>query len=399
MGKVLWGTPVPTPRRSAPVRHLPLLLALASSALSVQAQVGARSVVVSVEGKVHADARAFPGGPAVDPGFLLRRARVEVRAEVGGRLRFVVEPGLGEGEVELVDGFVEADVWDRPDGGLAVRAGRFKTPVGYESLRSSSDLRFAERAFPTALSPRRDLGAMLAYEAPRLDAQVGVFNGVPDGSSRSNDWGSGGDLAARVFARPGVGLGVGVAVSAGSERGTDEVSDLDDYETPGDRTVFDYAPGVRADGARFRLAPQATLDLGPLHVLGEWTLARHRLDGPNGPETVEHRAWQAAASVVLVGVPQGDDRPAPRRSVTEGGAGAVEVSARVHRLVLDPMSAPLADDASAQRATAVAVAVHWSPVAEARLGLTAERTAFRPFGVDEALEPETFVVLRAQIDI
>ena len=376
--------------------RLAVALVLFVSTASVQAQAGARSVEVSVGGKVHADARAFPEGPTGEaPGVGLRRARVEVEAEVGGWLRFVVEPGLGEGEVELVDGFVETDLTDR----LAVRVGRFKTPVGYESLRSSSDLRFAERALPTALSPRRDLGAVLAWRSPRVEAQAGVFNGVPDGSSRSNDWGSGGDLAARVFARPGAGLGLGVGVSAGTERGTAEVSDLDDYETPGDRTVFDYAPAGRADGARYRLAPQATLDLGPLHVLGEWTLARHRLDAPGGAATVEHRAWQAAASVVLVGVPQGDDRPVPRRSLAEGGPGAVEVSARVHRLTLDEDAGPLATAASAQRATAVGVAVHWSPVAEARLGLTAERTAFRPFGVEEDPEAETFVVLRAQIDI
>ena len=68
----------------------------------------------------------------------------------------------------LLDGFVEADLRGIASSSLlSLRVGRFKTPVGYESLRSSSDLRFAERAFPTALSPRRDLGAMLAYEAPQ----------------------------------------------------------------------------------------------------------------------------------------------------------------------------------------------------------------------------------------
>ena len=102
---------------------------------------------------------------------------------------------------------------------------------------------------------------------------------------------------------------------------------------------------------------------------------------------------------MLLGVPRCDDRPIPRRSVTEGGPGAVEVSARVHGLALDQDARPLAADESSQRATAVGVAVHWSPVAQARLGLTAERTAFEPFGVAGAPEPETFVVLRAQLDL
>lgn len=375
-----------------------LLFLLALAAPGVVAQTG---LVISAEGKVHADARAFPSGPLGEaPGFLLRRARIEVTAEVNGWLHAVVEPDFGEGEVELKDGFVEADVAT----GLAVRVGQFKAPVGYESLRSSSDLRFAERAFPTALSPRRDLGAMLTWESARIEAQAGVFNGVPDGGSTDGDAGSETlDGVARVFGTPVVSrrarLGVGFAVAAGTERGTADAPGLDGYETSGDRDLFEYAPGVRVDGARLRIAPQATLDVGRLHVLGEWTLARHRLDTPGGRATVEHRAWQAAASVVVVGVPQSDDRPVPQRSVTEGGPGAVEVSVRVHGLALDEDAGPLASVGSARRATAVGVALHWSPVAQARLGLTVERTVFDPFGVRAAPEPETFVVFRAQIDL
>lgn len=384
-----------------PLAALTLVLALPA----VAAQTGLGPVEVSAEGKLHVDARAFPGGPVGDsPGFLVRRARVELTAETAGGVRAVLEPGFGEGEVEIIDGYVEAALWGGSGAphALAVRAGRFKTPVGYESLRSSSDLRFAERALPTALSPRRDLGVQLAWEAPRVEAQAGLFNGVPDGASGSDDWGSGPDAAARVFARPGGrldGLGLGLAVAAGTERGTADTPGLDDYETSGDRTVFGYAPGVRAGGGRLRLAPQATLDLGRLSLLGEWTLARHRLDTPLGAATVEHRAWQAAASVVAVGVPQGDGRPVPRRSVAEGGRGAVEVSARVHGLMMDERAEPLAEDGSTRRATAAGLAVHWTPVAEARLGVTVERTVFDGFGLDEPPAAETFVVVRAQLDL
>ena len=373
-----------------------LVSALVVAAPVVVAQPG--SVVVSAEGKIHADARAFPGGPTGEaPGLLLRRARAELTAEIDGWLRAVVEPDMGEGEIELKDGYVEADIAAR----LAIRVGQFKTPVGYESLRSSTDLRFAERAFPTALSPRRDLGAMLTWETARVEAQVSVFNGVADGGSADGGEGSETlDAAARVFGGPFTSrharLGVGLAVVAGRARGAD---DLAEYETPGDREVFAYTDNVVPGGLRVRLAPQATFDVGRLHMLGEWTLARHHLDAPDGPVTVAHRAWQAAASVVIAGVPQGDDRPVPRRSVTEGGPGAVEVSARVHGLALDRHAGPLSTDGSARQATAVGLAVHWSPVAEARLGVTAERTVFNPFGVGGTPEPETFVVLRAQIDL
>ena len=125
------------------------VLALLLAVPVAHAQTLPAGVEVSIGGTVHADARAFPSGPVGEgPGLLLRRARVEVAVEVAGRFRAVVEPGFGEGEVELVDGYAEADLAPA----LAVRVGRFKTPVGYESLRSSSDLRFAERALPTAIA-------------------------------------------------------------------------------------------------------------------------------------------------------------------------------------------------------------------------------------------------------
>lgn len=313
--------------------------------------------------------------------------------ELDGWVRAVLEPGFGEGEVELVDGYAEADLGRS----LRLRVGRFKTPFGYESLRSSSDLRFAERALPTALSPRRDLGAMLhgAWAGGHVEAAASVFNGVEDGGSEDGERSSAKDAVARLFARPLPGLGVGIAVAAGAERGAADGPALADYETSGGRPLFQYAEGVYADGPRLRLGPQGTLDAGPFHLLGEATWARHRVR--SGAEAVDltHRAWQVAASAVVVGAPRGDDRPRPRRPVTEGGPGAVEVSARLHGLRLDADSAPLADpEADAEGAVAWALALHWSPTAETRLGATVERTAFDGAGPRPA---ETFLVVRAQL--
>ena len=303
----------------------------------------------------------------------------------------MVEPAFGEGEMELKDGFVEADLGR----GLSVRAGQFKVPFGFESLRSSTDLRFAERAFPTSLSPRRDVGVEITGEWTAIEAQAGLFNGVPDGSSAGD--GRSLDAAARVFVRPpGTGLGLGLAATAGTERGDDSRRALSDAETPGDRLFFDYEAGVVADGPRLRLGPQATLDAGRFHLLGEVTWARHRISGRGGRIDLTHRAWQAAASVVLVGEPRGALRPVPRLGVWDGGPGAVEVSTRLHGLSLDPTSERVAAPGSARHAAAAAVALHWSPVAEARLGVTAERTVLSGF---DGGRPETLVVLRAQIDV
>ena len=344
------------------------------------------AVTVSVGGTLHADARAVAGDAT--SALLVRRARAEVEVEVAQRFRAVIEPGFGEGDAELVDGWVEADVV----GDVRFRAGRFKSPFGLESLRSSSSLRFAERSLATALSPRRDVGVMAHLERPRVEAAVGLFNGVPDGASGHHEPSDAKDLVARVLAAPVDGVFLGMAVATGAERGTAGLPALADYETGADHAFLAYRPYVVADGLRQRVGPQATVARGRFQADAEWTWARHRVRGPEGPAEVENRAWQVAASVVLAGEPQGRERPLPSRPATAGGPGAVEVSARVHGFAADPATAPLATGGSARRAVAWAVAAHWTPVDPVRLGATVERTTFEGFdGADGPAETALFV--------
>lgn len=365
--------------------------------------LAALPVTVSIGGKVHADARWFPGDGqdlSVDV-LLVRRARVEVMIDLADRARLLIEPGFGEGEAELVDGWVEADVGPA----LSVRAGRFKTPVGLESLRSSDALWFAERGFPTALSPRRDIGMMAYGTWGRVEAAAGVFNGVPDGASEQGDRGDGKDVAARIFARPlggalsGLGLGVGGAV--GTEGGTTGDPALAAYETVGERTVFDYGDAVVASGRRLRVAPQGTFYAGPFGLMGEYTVAWHGVRSPAREADLSHRAWQAAASVLLNGEDRGDGVPRPRRSIADGGAGAFEIAARVHGLHVDPDAAPFAAPVTvAREARAWAIALSWYPLPGARLGATLERTTFDDAATGRTAPPaETLAVVRMQLSL
>ncbi len=383
------------------------LVAIAAFALvapSAHAQktdtVGTGRMAFSAGARVHVDARGFAEGPVGDsPGFLVRRARVELTAEVASRLRVVIEPGFGEGEVELLDGYAEAPLFSP----LAVRVGRFKTPGGYESLASSSGLWFAERAFPTQVSPRRDLGALIAIESGAFAVSAGLFNGVADGASGSDGWGGGPDLAARAFGFPvdtdHVRLGVGLAVAAGTARG-DRGDRLAAYESPGGRVVLSYDEAVVPDGQRLRLLPQATLDVGRLRVLGEAAASRHRV-GVQGVEerSIVHSAWQVAASYVVAGELRGTGRPVPRRTALDGGPGAVEISARLHGLGVGASAEPLAAPKSVRSATAWAVAAHWTPFEEVRLGVTVERTVFTPFDDDATTPSEAVVIARAAVEL
>lgn len=344
---------------------------------------------ISVGGKLHADGWAADGGARSQ--FLVRRARAEIDIEIADRFRATFDPGFGGGKPKLLDGWVEADLF----GSVRLRAGQFKSPFGLESLRSSTDLRFAERALATALSPRRDVGAMLHMKGPRLEAALGLFNGVPDGASDNTEPSDAKDVIGRLLVAPVDGVFVGLAVALGTERGTPERSALADYETSADRVFLAYLPGVVADGGRQRVGPQATVARGRLQADAEWTWARHRVSGPDGAAELSHEAWQVAASVVLLGEPHGRDRPVPTRPVTEGGVGAVEVAARAHGFEADAATAPLATPESARRATGWALAAHWTPVEPVRIGATVERIDLDGFADASDPEPETALFVRA----
>ncbi len=360
-------------------------------------------LALELNGTIQADARLYLADAEQVPvsQFLVRRARVEIVVDVSDRFRFHLEPDFGEGEVTLADGWIEAELGR----GVRARAGRFKSPFGLESLASSRALRFAERGLPTALSPRRDLGVMLHAERGdgRLEAALGVFNGVPDGQSESGEPGAAKDVVARVFVRPFGGAlegsGVGLAASVGQERGTTEEPALADYETPGGRPFFAFREGVVADGRRVRLGPQAYIALGPVAVLAEYTLARNRARAAGEAALLTQRAWQVAAAWSLTGERQRAEPLLPNRPLGAGAVGAVEVAARLHGLYLDPAALPLyADPAqAARRAVAGGLAVNWYPTASARLGVTLERTAFSRGTEGTAFVSKTLLVIRAQL--
>jgi phosphate-selective porin OprO/OprP len=192
-------------------------------------------------------------------------------------------PDFAEGRVQLFDAYVGARVL----AGVQFRAGKFKGPVGLERLQSQTDLMFIERAFPTQIAPNRELGVSVGGDlfGSRVRYDVGLFDGVVDGSSTDGDLNDSKDGHARVFVTPfsrptggGLsGLGFGVAATLGEEHGSVTSPALAAYRSEGQNVFFTYrsdATGPNtafADGRRTRVAPQAYYYTGPLGLLAEWT--------------------------------------------------------------------------------------------------------------------------------
>ena len=122
------------------------------------------------------------GDPEDDQGFKLRRARVGFSGSDGDfhyGLVFGMSSGAdglaySDGTVGIVDAF---GGWSLHSD-LTVLGGVQKVPFGRESLLSSGELVFQERAVTSNhLAPGRELGLLAKSTAFGADIQLGVFNG------------------------------------------------------------------------------------------------------------------------------------------------------------------------------------------------------------------------------
>ncbi len=289
--------------------------------------------------------------------FLIRRLRPFLEGTVAKYYDFRFMTDFGQGATTLQDAY--ADVHYIPE--LQVRAGKFKEPVGLERLQDDRNIRFVERALPTALVPDRDIGFDFhgSLFGQRVEYALGAFNGTPDNTATvDNDNNDAKDFAGRLYFHPFAGtplefaqkLGVGIAGTFGDQRSTT----LDTYKTAGGTTFFTFNKGVTASGPRFRYSPQFDYYWGPLGILGEYVdntqqlrLTRTITVGSgkgaktelvNFPrQTISNQAWQIAGAYLLTGEDNTYGAVKPRHDFEPfgGGLGAWELVARLDQLLID----------------------------------------------------------------
>jgi len=132
--------------------------------------------------------------------FAIRRMRPTFSGRIAKYFDFKVMPDFGGGKAVLEDAHFEV----RMSPTFRLRAGKDKTPVGYEALLGDPYLVFPERSLASLLAPNRDIGFQAQGDVgPRFSYGGGVFNGVPDGvSSTTDDTNSAKDLTGRIVWRP-----------------------------------------------------------------------------------------------------------------------------------------------------------------------------------------------------
>jgi phosphate-selective porin OprO and OprP len=324
--------------------------------------------------------------------FVMRRVRPILEGTLYKYIDFRVMPDFGQGTATLFDGYV--DIRFHPL--FALRAGKYKPPVGLERLQSAADLLFVERGFPTDLAPSRDIGVQAAGEIHGgvVQYQAGVFNGAADLGNGEVDNENGKDVAGRLMLQPFRAAGpralnaltIGVAASHGTHRGSATAPFLAGYRSPLQATVFAYrsdgtAEGtVLASGTHARLYPQGYFASGRLGLMGEYATSEQEVQRDTVSATLTHRAWQLAGSWVLTGEDASYRGVTPKKPFDPARHqwGAFELGARVGSLTIDRDAFPLFADAarSVRDAQSAAVAFNWYLVRGVRIQLNYEQTAF-----------------------
>jgi phosphate-selective porin OprO/OprP len=373
-----------------------------------------RNLTIGLRGYAQLDSRFFLNDDAksANDGFLARRIRPILEGTAFRDFSFRLMPDFAGNSTRILDAHVDYRLTDA----LRFRAGKFKPPVGLERLQSATDTFFIERGLPTNLVPTRDFGFQVYGDLipESLEYQLGIFNGVGDLGNGDADDDDRKDIVARLFAHPFrrsdvlllQGFGIGIGGSFGEREGSPLRASLrpilGDYRSPGQQVIFRYRQGssahddptfaadtVFADGRHVRIAPQAYWYYNQFGLLAEYTRSSQEVTRGASSTTLDHDAWQIAASWVLSGEDlafRGGIRPGSRFDPHQGSWGALQLVARVGVLDLDDASFPIyADPArSVTRAESAGIGLNWYLNQNVELWLDYDYTRFDGGAADGA---------------
>ena len=342
---------------------------------------------------LHADGRfalADENEQYVD-NFVVRRFRPYLRGRLGRHVEFFVNPDFAGGTLTVQDAYV--DTIFAP--AFRIRAGKGKTPFGFERLQPAANMLFMERAFPTALAPNRDIGVQVLGDLSGgvVSYLAGVMNGVADGASADVETNDGKDLSGRLVLRPfnraksgaaARGLGFGIAASRGDARGILALPVLRTQTLQ--QTYFSYAiagtPSSVADGVRIRYSPSIWYFHRAFGGWAEYVHTRTPVRRGDTRAEIDHDAWQVTGSWVLTGEHATDSsggvRPRRNFDFGAGGWGAFQVALRYHQLQIDDLAftLDLAAQGASGKAQAVTAGLRWYLTGNLWYTLNFERTVF-----------------------
>ena len=343
--------------------------------------------------------------------FAFRRLRPYLRGRFARRFEFYLNPDFAGGTLVVQDAYV--DTVFAP--AFRIRAGKGKTPFGFERLHAGANLLFIDRALPTALVPNRDLGIQVLgdFSVGVVSYLAGVMNGVTDGGSADLDTNDGKDVSGRFIVRPfnrrspaSAVRGLGFAISGSAGRATGATA-LPSFRTPAlQNPFFSYAGGANgaiADGTRTRYSPQVWYFYKAFGGWGEYVHTETPIRRGGAAADIAHDAWQVAASWVLTGESATDAsagiRPRANLGFGDGNWGAFQIAARYHTLKVDDevLTLGLATPGASRKAESWTAGLNWYLTGNFRYTFNFERTVFDD-DPDGPRNAENGFVFRTQVN-
>jgi len=336
--------------------------------------------------------------------FTIRKVRPTLSGRVARYFDFKVMPDFGSGAAVILDAYF--DIRFSPK--LRVRAGKDKTPVGYELLQGDAFLMFPERSLASSLVPNRDVGIQVQGDlSPRLFYAAGIFNGVLDGVNSVTDIDSNNrkDLAGRVVWQPFRsaktpaaalhGLGVQIGGSTGQQAG----ALLPAFRTSVGQIYYAYAATASANGTRRRISPAVFYYYKSFGAFAEYMRSTQAVARSGNAADVTNQGWDVTGSLVLTGEPASDRgiRPEHGFDPANGHWGALQLVARYSVLTVDEeaFDRGFAAATASREAKSFTLGVNWYPVAFIKYYATFERTAFD--GGNGSRPTENVILFRAQV--
>jgi phosphate-selective porin OprO/OprP len=374
--------------------------------------------VAQLHAVVQVDNRSFfkDNGIRGNDGFLLRRARPIFSGTVWHDFDFNFTPDFGGNTVQIFDAYINY----RYNTELQLEVGKYKSPVGLESLQADQYISFNERSLATGLVPNRDVGAALHGDLfnGALNYWAGIFDGSSDynGTTTNSPLQDNKAFEGRLFAQPWKnssinwlqGLGFGVGGSYLSELALNSVGSglTPGYTSDGQQKWFAYTTGTYASGDQWRVSPQGYYYYGPLGILGEYVVSDQNVQKANAKADLQNTAWEITGSWVLTGEDASYTGVTPLHPFDprKNQWGAFQLVARIEELDVDSAAFNggtfASTAASAKSAQAWSVGLNWYLNRNVRVNGSFSHTKFDgytgPIGVAPA-QDENVLFTRLQL--
>ncbi|MEO8500501.1 MAG: porin, partial [Vicinamibacteria bacterium] len=276
-----------------------------------------------------------PTGSKVSPKHELRRLRVGAKARFGAlSLEFGADPRSSQAPSRLKDATIGYEFSKK----FSLLVGHFKPSVSQEFLTSAGKTDFVDRSLiGSRLSPDRDWGVAVSGEIGKVEYTLGGFGGDGDASFRS----ASNSGAARFVIHLVKGFQVAGSFMQGKVTPDPRVGSTEPSAKGASgqtATGFTFWGHPHVSGTRRREGADLSYSRGPFRFQAEYLENREQRlgQGSTGQDIpdMRGRGFSAQASYVLTGEKKGSTVE-PKKSIFQGGPGAVEVVARAETLKFD----------------------------------------------------------------